>query len=127
MIFIDSTYLISRLIKNDTFHVRSIELESQLNEKRFINSTVLVETLDSFINCGGKEIDGLFEYLLEANELLSLDEKDFVESVDLYSDLDYEISFSNCTILQSMKALGIDKIATFDPDFKKIDGITVID
>ena len=52
MIFIDSSYYIARLIEDDKFHKRAIELESQLNEKRYINSTVLNETLNAFGSMG---------------------------------------------------------------------------
>ena len=62
MIFIDSSYYIARLIEDDKFHKRAIELEPQLNEKRYINSTVLNETLNAFGSNGGEEINDLFIY-----------------------------------------------------------------
>ena len=126
MIFVDSTYFIARLNKKDKFYERAVELEPQLNEKRYINNAVLVETLDSFISCGGQNADGLFNYLNDMNELIVLNEKDYLAAIDLFGDYDFSISFSNCTILQSMKNLGIDKIASFDDDFSKVEGLTVI-
>ena len=126
LIFVDSSYFIARLLKNDKFHVRAIELEPKLNEKRYINNTVLVETLDSFISCGGQNVEGLFNYLNDMNDLVFLNEKDYFEAMDLFGEYGLSISFSNCTILQSMKKLGIDKIASFDDDFSKIEGLSVI-
>ena len=37
-----------------------------------------------------------------------------------------KLSFTDCTILAIMRNEGISNIATFDKDFKKIDGINVI-
>ena len=102
MIFIDSSYYIARLIEDDKFHKRAIELEPQLNEKRYINSTVLNETLNAFGSMGGAEINELFIYYNSS------------------------INFSDCTILESMQKLGINKIVSFDSDFSKIKGLSVI-
>lgn len=126
MIFIDSSYYIARLIEKDRFHKRSIELESQLNEKRYINSTVLNETLNAFSSFGGADINDLFLYLNEMNEVIYLNENDFIESVNLSKYYDSSINFSDCTVLQSMQKLGINKIVSFDEDFYKIKGLTVI-
>ena len=126
MIFIDSSYYIARLIEDDKFHKRAIELESQLNEKRYINSTVLNETLNAFGSNGGEEINDLFIYLNEMNEIVYLKEKDYDESVKLSGYYNSSINFSDCTILESMQKLGINKIVSFDSDFSKLKGLTVI-
>ncbi|MBR5503923.1 MAG: type II toxin-antitoxin system VapC family toxin [Methanobrevibacter sp.] len=127
MIFVDSSYYIARLIEKDKFHKRSIELEPQLNEKRYINNTVLNEILNSFRHYGGQDITKLFHYLNDMNDLVYLTEKDYIESVNISSHYGSSINFSDCTILQSMQNLGVNKIVSFDSDFKKIDGIVVID
>ena len=126
MIFVDSSYYIARLIENDKFHKRAIELESELNEKRYINDIVLLETMESFGSFGGNDIKDLFVYLNEINELVFLSQKDYFESVDLFKYYNRSISFSNCAILQSMKKLGIDKIVSFDDDFSIVKGLSVI-
>ena len=126
MIFIDSSYYIARLVEDDKFHKRSLELESQLNEKRYINNTVLNETLNAFGSYGGIDINELFIYLNEINDIIYLKDKDYSDSVKLSGYYNSSINFSDCTILQSMQKLGINKIVSFDNDFSKINGLTVI-
>lgn len=48
MLFLDSSYLIGLIIDNDQHHLKATELKPYLkNEKKIINNTVLVETLNS--------------------------------------------------------------------------------
>ena len=126
MIFVDSSYLIARLVKNDKNHERAVLIENQLNEKRFINNTVLTETLNSFTHCGGKMGKNLYLALTEINELIYLSPKDYEKSVDTYLYYDSTINFADCTILQSMEKLGMNKIVTFDADFNKVNGLRII-
>ena len=75
---------------------------------------------------GGAEINELFIYLNEMNEIVYLKEKDYDESVKLSGYYNSSINFSDCTILESMQKLGINKIVSFDSDFSKIKGLSVI-
>lgn len=126
MIFLDSSFLIARLIKNDKNHARALSIEDQLNEKRYINNTVLTETLNSFTNVGGKLGKQLFLALTEINELIYLSQEDYEKSLDIYLHYDSSINYSDCTILESMEKLGLNKIVTFDSDFEKIKGLEII-
>jgi len=126
LIFIDSSYYIAYLIEKDKFHKRAIELDSQLNEKKCINSTVLLETLNSFASYGGADINELYLYLTEVNDLIYLTDEDYKQSVMISKNYNSSINFSDCTILQSMQKLGINKIVSFDDDFSKIKGLSVI-
>ena len=48
MIFLDSSYLIGLIIDNDQHHLKATVLKPFLkHEKKIINNTVLVETLNS--------------------------------------------------------------------------------
>lgn len=100
-------------------------MESNLNEKRCINSTVLNETLNAFGTMGGEDIMDLYLYLTEINEVLYLNEKDYAKSVKMCKYYNSSINFSDCTKLQSMQKMGINKIVSFD-DFSKIKGLSII-
>ena len=126
MIFVDSSFLIARLIKNDKNHERALSIETQLNEKRYINNTVLTETLNSFTNVGGNLGKQLFLALTEINELIYLSQEDYEKSLDIYLHYDSSINYADCTILESMEKLGLNKIVTFDSDFEKIKGLEII-
>ncbi|MDO5849987.1 MAG: PIN domain-containing protein [Methanobacteriaceae archaeon] len=126
MIFLDSSFLIARLIKNDKNHARALSIEGQLNEKRYINNTVLTETLNSFTNVGGKLGKQLFFALSEINEIIYLSQEDYEKSLDIYLHYDSSINYADCTILESMEKLGLNKIVTFDSDFEKINGLEII-
>lgn len=126
MIFVDSSYLISRLIINERLHSRAVELDKDLVEKKVINSTVLTETMNSFTNYGGKSTKKFFLKLLDIHEVIYLSPEDYHEAMELFYYYDSSINFSDCTILQSMQKLGINKIVSFDDDFLKVKGLSVI-
>lgn len=126
MIFIDSSYYIARLLVDDKYHRRAKEIENHLNEKKIINSTVLTETLNAFTRCGGKSVKDLFNVLTEMNEVVYLSPSDYQEAADIFNYYDSSINYSDCTVLQSMQNLGITKIVSFDEDFSKIRGLSVI-
>lgn len=126
MIFVDSSYYIARLLVDDKFHNRAKEIEGQLTEKRVINNTVLTETLNTFTNCGGKSVKKLFNVLTEVNDLVFLSPSDYLNAGDIFYYYDSSINYSDCTILQSMQNLGINKIVSFDEDFSKVKGLSVI-
>ncbi|MDL2246789.1 type II toxin-antitoxin system VapC family toxin [Methanobrevibacter sp. OttesenSCG-928-K11] len=123
MIFVDSSYLIAILINNDYHHKRALKLADKVTEKRIINNTVLTETLNSFTKCGGKLAKELFEMINETHEIQYLTRKDYQNTIDTYLFYGSSINYSDCTMLETMKKLNINKILSFDSDFDKIKGI----
>jgi hypothetical protein len=126
MIFIDSSFLLALLIKSDINHHRALELGDNFYENKMINTTVLTETLNAFNAVGGKTGVSLYENLKEMFEIDYLTINDFDESIEIYLKYDSSINYSDCTILKSMQKNNISKIATFDSDFKKVNGIEII-
>ena len=93
MIFLDSTYLIGLILKNDSLYYKSHLLKSYLDdENKIINNTVF-------------------------NEVLNLD------SFDIFEYYNFSVNFSDCTILNTMQNYNINQIASFDSDFDKIKGV----
>ncbi|WP_323736550.1 hypothetical protein PXD04_00850 [Methanosphaera sp. ISO3-F5] len=73
MIFLDSSYLIGLIIDNDQYHIKATELKTFLkNEKKIINNTVLVETINSI-----KRTNHTIATDMIINSILKLDKIDF--------------------------------------------------
>ncbi len=126
MIFVDTTFLIALLIKSDPLHEKALEVSKSIHDRKVINNTVLNETLNAFTGKGGKVGKELYKLINEMFDIKYLNSNDYEEAIDIYLDFDSSINYSDCTILTSMFKNGINKIATFDSDFEKIRGLTII-
>ena len=126
MIFVDTTFLLALLIKTDLYHDLALNIAKNIQEKKMINNTVLNETLNAFTGKGGKIGKGLYQVINEMFDIEYLNEDDYKNAVDIYLNYDSSINYSDCTILVSMQKNKIDKILSFDSDFNKINGISVI-
>ena len=126
MIFIDTTFLIALLFKTDPLHEKALLVSESINERKVINSTVLCETLNSFSGKGGKIGKELYNAINDMFDIVYIDSEDYDAAMDIYLAYDSSINYSDCTILTTMFKNKIDKIATFDSDFEKIKGLTII-
>lgn len=128
MIFLDSSYLIGLIIDNDKHHLKATELKPYLkSEKKIINNTVLVETLNSI-----KKTNHTVDTKTIINSILKLDKIDFLskeeyfKSLELFNYYNQSINYSDCTMLYTMQENSIDTIVSFDSDFDKINTINRI-
>lgn len=126
MIFIDTSFLIALLIKTDPLHERALEISEEIHDRKVINNTVLNETLNAFTGNGGKLGRKLYDVINEMFDIEYLDSIEYKNSIDIYLNYDSSINYSDCTILTTMFQNRINKIATFDSHFEKIDWLTVI-
>lgn len=128
MIFLDSGYF--KALKDDTDynHDESLKIESYLtdsNETTVINTTVLVETLNR-VSGSYDVVKQVYNELYSKNQVIQLTDKDYLNSLEINAWVGNSINYSDCTILNTMMAMGIDTIVSFDSDFKKIDVLDVI-
>lgn len=128
MIFLDSGYF--KALKDDTDynHDESLKIESYLtdsNETTVINTTVLVETLNR-VSGSYDVVKQVYNELYSKNQVIQLTDKDYLNSLEINAWFGNSINYSDCTILNTMMAMGIDTIVSFDSDFKKIDVLDVI-
>lgn len=126
MIFVDTSFLIALLIKTDSRHEKALKISESIHERKVINNTVLNETLNAFTGKGGKLGKELYQVIGEMFDIQYLNQEDYENAVEIYLHYDSSINYSDCTILSSMIQNKINKIVSFDSDFKKISGITVI-
>ena len=124
MIFLDSTYLIGLILKNDSLYYKSHLLKSYLDdENKIINNTVFNEVLNSVTsNNSNYDLNHIKKLLLSFNiDFLTLD--DYLDSFDIIEYYNFSVNFSDCTILNTMQNYNINQIASFDSDFDKIKGV----
>lgn len=125
MIFLDTSYIIALIIKNDPYYHISEKIEHYLNkEAKITNITVLVEVLNSVnsYNFHGN-INDLIRYFFDMDIFDFLTKDDYKGACVLFRYYGGSINFADCTILQSMQNHEITRIASFDKDFDKVKGI----
>ena len=126
MIFVDTSFLLALLIESDPLHEKALLISETIHEKKVINNVVLSETLNAFTSKGGKLGKELYQGINEMFEIKYLNKSDYDDAIELYLNLDSSINYSDCTILLTMINNRINRIVSFDSDFTKIKGITVV-
>lgn len=125
MIFVDSSFLIALLIQTDPLHEKALKVSESICERKLINNTVLNETLNAFTGKGGKLGKGLFNTIIEMFDIEYLDDDGYGEAMEIYLSYDSAINYSDCTVLATMFKNGVNRIATFDSDFEKVNGLVL--
>lgn len=123
MIFLDSSYLIALMLKQDRNYKKASDLKTTIfNERIIINNTVLSEVLNSFNKYNSlnleHNVNNMFKFDIDY-----LTEDDYKKALTYYKYYNTAINFSDCTILVTMNKYNTDKIVSFDSDFNKIKGI----
>ena len=126
MIFVDTSFLISLLVKTDSHHEKALKIAESIHERKVINSPVMNETLNAFTGKGGKIGKELYRIIEEMFDIEYLNQSDYEHAMEIYLHFDSSINFSDCTILSTMIRNKIDKIISFDSDFEKVKGIKII-
>lgn len=128
MIFLDSSYLIGLIIDYDQHHLKATELKPFLkHEKKIINNTVLVETLNSINRTNHTlETESIINSILKIDKIDFLTKKEYFKSLELFNYYNQGINYSDCTMLYTMQANNVNKIVSFDNDFDKVNGINRI-
>ena len=128
MIFLDSSYLIGLIIDNDQHHTKAVELKPYLkNEKKLINNTVLVETLNNIKSTNHSiDTDEIVNSILKLDSIEFLTREDYFKSIELFNYYNQSINYSDCTILYTMQQYSLNTIVSFDSDFDKVNTINRI-
>ena len=132
MIFLDSSFLIGYKIENDEHHERALKIMKDISSGVYgevvFSDYVFDETLTVIFGKSKilQEAVSLGDQLLGSVLFLSVDEVAFQETFDLFRDQKTTLSFTDCSIVVLMRSHGIKKLATFDKEFEKIEGIEVV-
>lgn len=125
MLFIDTCYLLSLINEKAKNHEDAKKLSQYIDEEEtLINSTVLLEMLnrlkkERYTKYRNKVINLL--YNMDNIHYLKMDDYDNALSTCKYYS--FNVNYSDCTILETMKQFNVTDIVSYDSDFDKINGI----
>ncbi len=132
VLFIDSSVLFAFASLRDVHHTKATKIMglvvSNMYDSVLINDYVFDEVISVILRkLGKKDAVEIGSHILDSEIFVAkIDQETFQKSWDLFRQLE-GFSFTDCSILAFMKTFGINKIATFDKEFKKIDWLEVID
>ena len=124
-IFLDSSFLIAFVNDDDKHHQKAREEMKELQQP-VISDQVFSETLDYlFAKEKHRKAVEFGKYMRKSQiNILNTSEPIAEDAFELFKS--NKISFTDCSILSSMKILGIEKLATFDKDFKHFQDIEMV-
>ncbi|MBI2451666.1 type II toxin-antitoxin system VapC family toxin [Candidatus Pacearchaeota archaeon] len=134
MIFLDSSYLISLKLENDENHDRAVHLMKEITIGEYGSLTISDYIFDEVVTilfAKGKKLSLAIdagEEIMQFIRIYKVDEEIFQRTWKIFKEQkSTKFSFTDCSIIAIMKKEGIKNIATFDEDFRKVEGISVID
>ncbi|MCL2116138.1 MAG: type II toxin-antitoxin system VapC family toxin [Methanobrevibacter sp.] len=128
MIFLDTSFIIALVNNSDGRHYEATELAKIIeNEEKVISHVIIIEVLNSLRKFKKGKLNQ------EVYRIIKDNFKIYEESINLYDDalniqLKYhgELGFADCIIIETMKRLNINRIASFDQHFDGKEGINRI-
>ena len=133
--FLDTSFIMALLLDSDSNHKKAVNLAYVLNEKCYINNNILNEVLTLTgrkinINAAEETYYGLidsFEILNEYN-IVNYTSKtfDIFKRVVGPNSKKTKLSFTDSSIILTMKESNITDLVSFDQQFKHFDEINLI-
>lgn len=133
--FLDTSFILALVLDSDTNHKKALDLKYILDEECYINNNVLNEVL----TLTGRKIN------IDSAKELYYNLIDSFDVLDEYSILNYnsetfnvfekyirsnsnktKLSFTDSSIILTMKEFNIPNLVSFDKEFKRVDGIKLI-
>ncbi len=133
--FLDTSFIMALVLDSDANYNKAVKLDYILNENCFINNNVLNEVL----TLTGRKINidsakEIYYNLIDSFEVL--DEYDILnynsENLKIFEKYiginsnKTKLSFTDSSIILTMKEFEIDSLVTFDKEFKRIEDINLI-
>jgi predicted nucleic acid-binding protein len=122
--FLDTSFLIAFFDSGDEHHEKTRELMKEIkSEELVISDQIFSETVNTaFSRVGYKKARDCSKYLRKSQiKIIYLNEPGFLKACKIFQE--NKISFTDCSIVSTMQILGIEKLATFDKDFKNYEEI----
>lgn len=133
--FLDTSFIMALVLNSDANYNKAVKLDYILNEKCFINNNVLNEVL----TLTGRKINinsakEIYYNLIDSFEVLNEYDilnynsetfKIFEKYIGINSNKT-KLSFTDSSIILTMKEFEIDSLVTFDKEFKRIEDINLI-
>jgi predicted nucleic acid-binding protein len=130
-VFLDSSFLVAYVIDSDKQHDKALKLEKEgIFENKCYISNLIVNEIVTVI---GNKIDldlAIYSYYAFKDNFKTINEyeiSNFNDNViDIYKENNTKLSFTDCSILETMKEHSIDNLVSFDKEFEKIKSINII-
>jgi len=133
MIFLDSSFLIAFYNDSDDHYKRAIILMNKIVNGEFgdvIVSDYVFDEIVTVLFSRLKDLDKVSkigENIRQSSFLIWTDESIFEEAWEIFrAQKGTKLSFTDCAIVALMRGNGIKYIATFDEDFKNVEGFEVV-
>jgi len=118
--FLDTSFLLAFFDSGDKHHDSAREKMKEIKNKELITSDqIFSETVNTaFSKVDYKTAKDCSKYLRKSQiQIIYLNEPGFLKTCEIFKEK--QISFTDCSIIATMKILNIDKLATFDKDFQQ--------
>jgi len=133
MIFLDSSFIIALKVEEDQHHERALEISKDIGNGKYGDSFISDYIFDESITVIFSRAKNLMQAIRAGDEMFSsfqflkMEDNCFKNAWKIFkSQKSPAFSFTDCTILAMMENKNISNLATFDKDFKKIEGINVL-
>ena len=133
MIILDTSFVVSYKIEDDTNHRKAVELMKEIAEGKYgevIISDYIFDEAVTVILVRSKSLSLAVETGNDLRKYANIDKigNDILDSAwEVFSgQKDTKFSFTDCTILSMMERKKIVHIATFDAEFRKMKSIIVV-
>ena len=134
MILLDSSLIVAYSNKSDENHKKALKIIRDLHRGRYGTPIITDYIFDEVVTVmliktkNIQKVSELGEALLNSTLLFRVDEDTFNSAWKIFKEQEKpRFSFTDCTSIAICKTNGISNIATFDQDFKRIEGYTIID
>lgn len=125
MILVDSTFFTAIVNEKDQWHEDSLRLAKKIVKMdKVVSNLIISESVTNISSLLGGKIGKKVYYNIKDNYLI-FEENRLIYDNAIHTLLHYKgtLSYTDCLLLEIMRELKINKIASFDSDFDKVKGI----
>jgi predicted nucleic acid-binding protein len=124
MIFADSSFFIGLLDRKDKWHDQALELSEGINEEMMVSDLVISESVTlAGSRSGGNAGQKLYEFFVDNCHIEYVDEDVLREGMEVFLRYDGKLSLPDSVSVVIMRRKVISRIASFDSDFDRVDGV----
>ncbi len=133
MILPDSSLIVAYSNESDENHEKALQIVNDVDKGKYGTPVITDYIFDEVVTVmlvrtkSLRKVSELGETLLKSTLLIRIDESLFNLAWSIFREQRKAIfGFTDCTSIAACKANGISNIATFDEDFKKLEGYTIL-
>lgn len=131
MIMLDTSFVVAYFNTNDQNHKEAVNTSKtlvQLNSELCITDYIFGEiaTVSLLKLKDVKKAAQIGNLVLESCNVIPVKKDAFDDAWKIFSGQRLRLSFTDCTTIATMHSQGMQEIATFDKDFARVEGITVL-